>query len=535
MTADRFDELLSLYVDGRATDADLSELEAGMRADPALRRDFVERVRLDVGLTALFETETAAAAVAPATTRRARAPRRPAAAPARVPRVAFAAAAALFIAALLLLVFRDRGPAPAEEASLPPPQAAPVADVRRAAEEEHAAARAEHRKTEERVAVLREREAAPQARPDETLALRAEREAAEADLRDARDRERRAAEEVERVNRAPVQAPVAADRAPTRTQLATVERAEGDVRIAGRPAAAAGQAIYAGDVLETSGPRSFAILGTPDRTRFEFAGETIVREFSESRLVLEKGAVKAEVARRPKDRPLIFATPHGEAKILGTILRLSVDPDPKRGTMLEVQEGRVELRSAAGRSVEVDAGRQAVLAAGLPLASKPLPREELLLALDLEDGKLPAPVEQGTVEAGPSRPGNRFCLAGVQTGTGASHLFIGDGGNGLFSFAGDEVLSFDYWTDPQASQVNFNFWDRSRKIAHEGAVPKLVTGKWTHVTLRLADLGDAATRLAEGDGVSSFYIQSTGGGTTRRFYIDNLLITRTRTLKPRAK
>jgi hypothetical protein len=200
-----------------------------------------------------------------------------------------------------------------------------------------------------------------------------------------------------------------------------------------------------------------------------------------------------------------------------------------------VQEGKVELRSAAGRSVEVDAGRQAVLAAGVPLASKPLPREEVLLAMDLEDGKLPAAVDQGTVEAGPQRPGSRFCLAGLQAATGSSHLFIGDGGNGLFTFAGDEVLSFDYWTDPQASQVNFNFWDRSRKISHDGAVPKLVTGKWTHVTVRLSDLGDAATRFAEGDLVAGFYIQSTGGGSARRFYVDNLLITRTRTLKPRAK
>src|SRR5579862_8722612 len=183
MTADRFDELLSLYVDGRATDAELSELEGGMRGDPVLRRAFVERVRLDVGLTALFETEAAAAAVAPATSRRTRAPRRPSAAPSRLPRAAFAAAAALFVAALLLLVLRDRRPAPAEAVMLPtPPKGSEVVDVRRAAEEEHAAARADQRKTEERVAALREREAAavrneaPQAPPDEALArLRAER------------------------------------------------------------------------------------------------------------------------------------------------------------------------------------------------------------------------------------------------------------------------------------------------------------------------------------------------------------------------
>jgi hypothetical protein len=541
MRPERFDDLLSLYVDGRATDAELSELEDAMRADPALRTAFVERVRLDVSLTALVETAVGAAA-ASAPVRRTRASKAAIATPARLFRPAYLVAAGLFIAALAMLVLRDRGPAIVEQATLPPAKIVEVQEARHRAEEEHAAAEADQRRSEEKVAALQRREAAvlreeqPKAPPEETLAtLRVEREAAEAELREAQARERRAAEEVERAGKGLAAQPPRADRPETRPQLATLERAEGDVRVAGRPVPGAGQAIYSGDGLETADYRSLAILSFPDHTRMEFSGNAVVREFSEARVVMEKGSVKAEVARRPKDRPLVFATPHGEARVLGTILRVGADPDPKRGMSLEVQEGKVELRSAAGRSVMVEAGHQATVAAGIPLTSKPLPREEILLALDLEDGRLPATVEQGTLEAGPARPGNRFCLAGVQDPSGACKLFIGDGGNGLFTFNGDEVLSFDYWTDPQASQVNFNFWDRSRKIAHEGAVPKLVTGKWTHVTVRLADLGDAGTRLREGDWVVSLYIQSTGGGSSRRFYLDNVLITRTRTLKPRSK
>jgi len=532
MNPERFDELLSLYVDGRASDPELGELENGLRSDPARRRDFVDRIRLDVGLTSLFET-----ALAQAPARPIRQPRRVTLSTSPMFRPAFAVAAALFIVALLLLVFRDRGQAPVEERTTP---AIPVEEARRTAEEEHAGAERQQRKTEERVAELQRQEAAvvreegPKAPTDAALArLRAEREAAEQDLKEAQQRERVAAEKVERLTNPPL-APV--DKAVTRTQLATLERFEGEVRVVGRPALVLGQGIYPGDRVESAGPRSFAILSYPDRTRLEIGGETIVREIAEARIFLEKGSIKAEVARQPKDRPLIFATPHGDARVLGTVLRVSVDPDPKHGTSLEVQEGKVELRNPAGKSVLVEAGYHAAIVAGAPTASKPLPREEILLAMDFEDGKLPASVSTGSVEAGPARPGNRYCLAGVSEPSGAAKVFLGDGGFGLFTFNGDEVLNFDYWTDTQASQVNFNLWDRSQKIAHEGAVPKLVLGKWTHATIRLADLGDPGTRLREGDWVASLYLQSTGGaGATRRLYLDNVTITRSRTLKPKAK
>ncbi|HLY08720.1 MAG TPA: FecR domain-containing protein [Planctomycetota bacterium] len=548
MNADRFDELLSLYVDGRATEGDLAELEGEMRRDPSLRRAFVERVRLDVTLTALLESSVETGA--PASGRRVRAPRRATSEnPGRL-RAIGALAAALFIAALLMLVLRDGRPVPAgtkrpSTSRTADAEGVSLEEARRVAVEEQSRAEGEQHRTEERLASIQRQEAAairdepggqePKAPADEVLArLRAEREAAETELQEARRRERQAALDVERTGKGLAAIPPRGQPSETRSQLATLDRVEGDVRVPGRPAATAGQALYSGDGLVIAGPRSFALVSTPDRTRMEFADGAVVREFTEARVVLEKGSVKAEVAHQPKDRPLVFATPHGDAKVLGTLLRLSVDPDPKRGTSLEVQEGRVELRSLAGKSVLVDAGHQASIAAGAALTAKPLGREEVLLALDVEDGKLPASVETGTVEAGPPRLGNRYCLAGVADSTGASKLFIGDGGNGLFTFAGDEILSFDYWTDPQASQVNFNFWDRSRKIAHEGSVPKLVVGKWTHVTVRLADLGDAGTRLREGDWVVNFYIQSTGGAS-RRFYIDNVVITRMRTLKPRSK
>jgi hypothetical protein len=328
----------------------------------------------------------------------------------------------------------------------------------------------------------------------------------------------------------------------TVSTVAVVDRLEGDVHVitgTGKSLAKQGYELLPGDGLECSGPRSFALVSYSDKTRLELAGNTLIREMSERttasagraaaprRLYLEKGSVKAEVARQPE--PMLFSTPHGEARVLGTTLRIVVDSDPKKGTHLEVEEGKVELRNTAGKALLVEAGHQAVAATGAPLLLKPLMREEVLLAFDFEDGKKPALVETGIVERG---PGSRICLSGEPDPSGSSKVFIGDGANGLFNFQGDEVLSFDYWADPQCSQVNFNFWDRTQGKTHEGQVSKVVVGKWTRVTFKLAELGDAGNRLKERDWVVNLYLQGTGP-PPRRFYIDNVLITRARVLKPR--
>ena len=109
-------------------------------------------------------------------------------------RPAFAIAAALLIAALVMLVLRDRGQAPVEERTAAP---IPLEEARRSAEEEHAGAERRQRKTEERVAELERQEAAvvrEETPTVEALArLRAERDAAEAQLKEAQQRERAAA------------------------------------------------------------------------------------------------------------------------------------------------------------------------------------------------------------------------------------------------------------------------------------------------------------------------------------------------------
>jgi len=327
-------------------------------------------------------------------------------------------------------------------------------------------------------------------------------------------------------------------KAPTVTVVATLDAVEGEVfhlGPKGKTRAKAGETILPGEGVECVGVRSAALVAFADKTRLELDRDTLIRDLVEHdgthgrRLFVEKGFVKAEVSKQPAGLPMIFETAHGEAKVLGTTLALLVDLDPKKGLRLEVEEGKVELKNSAGKTQLVESGHQAVAAAGVSLAAKLLHREEVLLAIDFENGRKPGLVSTGVVERG---PGGRICLAGDAEGGGTSKVMIGDGDNGLFNFQGDEVLSFDYWIDPQAAEVNLSFWDRTTKTNQVGVVPKMVVGKWARATLKLSDLGEAGSRMKEGDWIVNLYIQGTGGAP-RRFFIDNVLITRSRVLKPR--
>ena len=239
--------------------------------------------------------------------------------------------------------------------------------------------------------------------------------------------------------------------------------------------AQAGQPIRPDDLLSGA-----ALLVFPDQTRIELESGTL-RVASPSRLILDKGAVKADVAKQPQ--PLVFETPHGAARVLGTVLRIQVDTL----TRLEVEEGKVELRTKA-RSITVPAGRSATSSA---MSLKALPKEESVFS---------APKQDGTPLILP--------LDGLRV-------------------RGDEVLTFDYWVDTNAAQVNMHFWNSTRKMKHETVVTESAFGKWTHAVIKLADLG-----LQPGDELGNLFIQGTGGGP-RIFFVDKLRLTRPYSLKPR--
>jgi ferric-dicitrate binding protein FerR (iron transport regulator) len=166
--------------------------------------------------------------------------------------------------------------------------------------------------------------------------------------------------------------------APPRTVavVARVEAARGEVSIerAGeRRPVSAGSDLVEGDLLSTHGRASIATLVFPDRTRVELGPDASLREqggdaSKGKRLRLERGWLKADVARQAPGKPLVIATPHGEATVLGTVFRLGSEAALSR---LLVERGRVRLSDAKGASALVGAGQAASAGPGVAPVAKP--------------------------------------------------------------------------------------------------------------------------------------------------------------------
>lgn len=179
---------------------------------------------------------------------------------------------------------------------------------------------------------------------------------------------------------------------PKRTEVlvARLEKVEGESYVVSgtdKARAQSGQGLVAGQGV-TVGPRGAAWLLYPDQTRVKLGPDTQVLERGEAakRLYVAHGSLAAEVPRQPAGHPMVLATPHGEATVLGTSLKLAVEAEKTR---LEVAEGKVRLRSLAdGKSADVAAGQYAVAGPGATPVARPLPREgRVHLAEDFEDPK----------------------------------------------------------------------------------------------------------------------------------------------------
>jgi ferric-dicitrate binding protein FerR (iron transport regulator) len=92
-----------------------------------------------------------------------------------------------------------------------------------------------------------------------------------------------------------------------------------------------------------------------DGTRVHLRDLTEAR-FGHGRVDLNEGLLRCEAAPQPPDHPLVFATRHAEARVLGTVFEMTSSWNETR---LETLSGRVRL-SGEGRSVEVKGGEIAV-------------------------------------------------------------------------------------------------------------------------------------------------------------------------------
>jgi hypothetical protein len=156
---------------------------------------------------------------------------------------------------------------------------------------------------------------------------------------------------------------------------------EGNVQVtsgAARTPARAGEGVAAGHGVVTAGAAARAALAFPDGTRLELGADTSVRELAErrgKRLTLAQGRLSAEVSKQPADQAMVFVTPHAEARVLGTSLRITVDAS---STWVEVREGKVRL-TREGRSVDIGPGQAASALANAALVSRPVDLNEIVL------------------------------------------------------------------------------------------------------------------------------------------------------------
>lgn len=179
--------------------------------------------------------------------------------------------------------------------------------------------------------------------------------------------------------------------------LALVEHVEGEVYLLGRDGKAdakVGASVLEDHGLVTIGPESYALVRYPDGTLVELSPDSRVERFSSGpgkRLYLVQGTMKANVTKQPPGQPLVVATPHAEATVLGT--QLSVSPGAQ-STRLDVTEGRVRLTRLPERdSVEVTAGHFAIAGKGLPLR----PEVSVVTGVrEFQDGVAPTPGYAGT-------------------------------------------------------------------------------------------------------------------------------------------
>ncbi len=156
--------------------------------------------------------------------------------------------------------------------------------------------------------------------------------------------------------------PAPAVEKPTIAVLATVEsvRGESSVKV--------GQALVPGQEVRAAGRTSFKY---PDGTRVEIGPAALVRfpEVAKGKSIfVVEGSILANVVKQPAGQPVILATPHAEATVLGTTLALRVSAD---ATRLEVREGRVRFTRLEDRaSIDVSTGHQALAMKGRPFASR---------------------------------------------------------------------------------------------------------------------------------------------------------------------
>jgi hypothetical protein len=373
--------LLEKYIEGTLDDAGRTELEKLIVSSVAARTTFWEYLEQHafIGELGGEAKGRALARLEKPSTRRTPAPRRLRPSSGTLP---FLIAAGVLLGFVAILVASMSGTDADEARSL--------AAFRAKQAERRKAAEARLREIEQERQRILARPVAPEDKPEpqkeeerkKALEVLAERQRkVDEELRQAIE-EKPPAVIVEKTSETPKplfvpeKAPTVAAAAP----VARIAKVEGGVLVDQKPAAA-GQDLTVGQRLETGAGSIELLYG--DGTRVSFAAGTVAREFKNDggkRFWMDAGSMLAVVAKQPKGQPMIVESKHGEATVVGTTLRIRIDPEAAKGMRLEVEEGTVQLKNRlSGKTVLVESGHYAVAASGGELKSLLLPIDEILI------------------------------------------------------------------------------------------------------------------------------------------------------------
>ncbi len=350
----------------------------------------------------------------------------------------------------------------------------------------------------------------------------------------------------------PTPTPPPADPARPRTIVVagTLERVEGEAGIVEggvRTVALAGASVPAGAAIATTGARSSLTFRFEDGTSLMLAGDTIVRDLADreakaprgKRAFVAQGMVEAEITKQPADQPMIFTTPHAEARVVGTTLKLLVDAVGKNGTRLEVPKGRCEFRRTGEiRSVLVVAGNFAVAAPATVLVARPLAsapaQRTILLQMDFEDPSCQKDWQNGTFQSAVTHGRSKGAMkaASAQVGDFTASLEAAYSPKPLpFTVTDRTMFTFAYYVSAPPGEIKAQFRrDRtSSKVVIGYILPEVKVREWTVVTVRMAEV--FRTESGAGDlvkipilEIDDLQFHAGTRGKNVEFYLDSVAI-----------
>lgn len=298
--------------------------------------------------------------------------------------------------------------------------------------------------------------------------------------------------------------------APAPATLAVLERVEGSVewiQAGARSPAQAGVEIPALTTLETGGTGR-AVLKYKDGTIVDLGPASALQLLAPAtgakELSLSRGTLGAEVVPQPAGRPLVIATPHAEARVLGTQFTLSAGSASAR---LEVREGKVRFtRKPDGAGVDVPAGHFAVAARGVAMLTRPLPEDPKRILIEVEE----LPSVRGTKPAdGMVR---RPFLEPFDTASGDWCLSIPAAGMeaaGDFKLAkGNWYLWVRYRDEPGTSRISFNLLLGDQVVGQMSTPGKDRSWIWKRVAFAWGGGAARITLRSTFDGIKATPAQS---------------------------